>query len=149
MKKTLKLLGALITVSLVAAALVACGAKPSGNYVIDEFSVTTNGVTISGKIEDLASHTELDPAVKFGLGFLTAMRLEFEGDTLTIHMLGQSESVKFKMKGNKILGYDEETGKYEDMEQGSFTYKGGKLQLSMSETEELGNTEVTVTFKKL
>ena len=108
--------------------------KPSGIFVLDEFSMTVNGINISGKVSDLATNEGLDTETKLMLSMLATMTLEFKGDEVTVSMGALSETVKFKMDGNKVIPLDDD-GNEEDSVGSSMIYQGGKLIITAVDEE--------------
>ncbi|MCL1901433.1 MAG: hypothetical protein FWG51_03425, partial [Firmicutes bacterium] len=96
MKKISKILVISLLALVMVIAMAACGgAKPSGKFVLDEFSVKVGEVEISGKISELEDkleelEEELEPGELLGLSIMLAMfsnfSLTFDGDNLIAKM---------------------------------------------------------------
>ncbi|MCL2796998.1 MAG: hypothetical protein FWD58_02965 [Firmicutes bacterium] len=145
MKKLWKVLASFSAIALISAVMAACGGNSVvGKWVPQKMDVDMAGVKVSLNFSSLLEQER----VVYGelIGMFEGMELEFFSDGTCTFM---GEEGEYKLKGSKLVFYDED-GEEEDMEEfGSFELQGNKLVLRLEFTEGGITTKINMVFKKV
>jgi hypothetical protein len=149
---------AVVTALALSAILVfaACGGGVTGTYKPQEITIKSAGLALlpgydaeTGLVIDLTSDEEVDSTVKTMVTAYKNMSIEVTKDEIIVTGAADaavSETVKYKMDGNKVVFLDDDGNPVENASIGEVTIKGGVLTITSSVSQL--SMEIKITFKK-